>query len=462
MNSASMLQHWNPEDRSVWEHGGRAMATRNLWISIPALALAFAVWMLWSVVVVYLPAAGFRYSTNQLFWLTALPALCGATLRVFYAFVVPLVGGRRFTAWATASLLLPAVGMGLAVQNPHTPYEWMLVLALLCGLGGANFSSSMAHISFFFPTARKGVALGLNAGLGHLGVAAAQFVVPAVIGVGIFGAWGGVAQSTEPPMWLQNAGFVWVPLIVASAVAAWWGMDDLTPAPTGFAEQAVIFTREHNWWMCWLYVGTFGSFIGFSAAMPMLIQSQFAASAAMQLAWVGPLIGAVTRPLGGWLADRWGGGRITWWSFFVMAVAILGVVWSLPQAALGEGAQTAGNLAGFLAAFALLFAAAGVGNGSTFRMIPLIFAALRQMQAEPLPAAQALAARESEVEAAAVLGFVSAMGAYGGFFIPKSFGTAISLTGSPALALYVFFAFYLSCMALTWWHYSRPGAPMPC
>ncbi|MDO8376804.1 MAG: MFS transporter, partial [Aquabacterium sp.] len=326
------IGHWNPEDRGFWERNGRSVATRNLWLSIPALTLAFAVWMVWSVVVVHLPAAGFRYSTNQLFWLTALPALCGATLRIFYAFVVPIVGGRRFTALATASLVVPALGIGFAVQDPGTPYELMVALALLCGLGGGNFASSMAHISYFYPSAHKGYALGLNAGLGHLGVPIVQFVVPLVIGAGVFGALGGVPQATtDGPQWLQNAGFIWVPFIVVSALAAWFGMDDLAEAKAGFAEQAVNFTRKHNWLMCWLYVGTFGSFIGYSAGLPMLIQSQFPDADALQLVWLGPLLGALMRPFGGWLADRVGGARVTFWTFVAMALGVTAVLVCLPR-----------------------------------------------------------------------------------------------------------------------------------
>ncbi len=464
MAAMPIIRHWNPEDRGFWDRSGRTVATRNLWLSIPALTLAFAVWMLWSVVVVHLPAAGFNFSTNQLFWLTALPALSGATLRIFYAFAVPIVGGRRFTALATASLLLPALGIGFAVRDPGTSYEWMVALAMLCGLGGANFASSMANISFFFPNARKGYALGLNAGLGHLGVAMVQLVVPLVIGVGAFGAFVGAPQATaQGPVWLQNAGFIWVPFIAASAVAAWFGMDDLADAKAGFSEQAVIFTRKHNWLMCWLYLGTFGSFIGFSAGLPMLIQSQFLRDDLPQLAWLGPLIGALLRPLGGWLADRYGGGRITFWSFVAMALGVTAVLQCLPhQAAIAGLDGQVGSYPGFLAAFALLFAASGLGNGSTFRMIPTIFLTERQRAAEPLPSAQAQATKDGNVEAAAVLGLASAIGAYGGFFIPKSYGTAIAMTGSPAAALQVFILFYFTCIALTWWYYSRRHAPMPC
>ncbi len=466
MTSMTIIQHWNPEDRTFWERSGAAVARRNLWVSVPALALAFAVWMLWSVVVAYLPAAGFRYSTNQLFWLTALPALGGATLRIFYAFAVPMVGGRRFTTLATASLLLPAVGIGLAVQDPNTPFEWMVVLALLCGLGGGNFASSMANISFFFPSARQGYALGMNAGLGHLGVALVQWLVPLAISASVFGVFSGSAQPTEHgPMWLQNAGFVWVPLILASTAAAWFGMDDLAhlhAGHVGLAEQAVIFTRKHNWLMCWLYLGTFGSFIGFSASVPMLAQSQFQRTDALQLVWLGPLAGALVRPLGGWLADRCGGARVTFWIFVVMACAAAAALWCLPDADSAGLHGKGGHFMGFLAAFGVLFAAAGMGNGSTFRMISSLFVAERIRRAESLPSAQALAAREGAAEAAAALGFASAIGAYGGFFIPKSVGSSLAMTGSAAAALGVFIAFYVSCIALTWWAYSRRNAPHPC
>jgi len=463
MTSMTIIQHWNPEDRSFWDRSGRAVARRNLWVSVPALALAFAVWMLWSVVVVHLPAAGFRYSTNQLFWLTALPALCGATLRIFYAFAVPMIGGRRFTTLATASLLVPAIGIGLAVQDPNTPFEWMVVLALLCGLGGGNFASSMANISFFFPSARQGYALGLNAGLGHLGVALVQLLVPLAISAGVFGLFAGPAQqTTQGPMWLQNAGFIWVPLILASTAAAWFGMDDLADTRAGMAEQAVIFTRRHNWLMCWLYLGTFGSFIGFSASLPMLAQSQFQRADALHLVWLGPLIGAVLRPLGGWMADHWGGARVTFWIFVAMAFAAAAALFCLPATDTTGQPVQGGNFPGFLAAFGVLFAASGIGNGSTFRMISSLFVAERVQRAGGLPSDQALAAKEGTVEAAAALGFASAIGAYGGFFIPKSVGSSLAMTGSASAALAMFIVFYLSCIALTWWAYSRRNAPYPC
>ena len=224
--SKHVITRWEPENPDFWQSEGKAIARRNLWLSIPALLLAFSVWVLWSMLVVNLPNIGFKYTPNQLFWLTALPALSGATLRIFYSFMVPIFGGRKWTALSTATLLIPAIGIGFAVRDPATSYITMLVLALLCGLGGGNFSSSMANISFFFPKAEKGTALGLNAGLGNLGVSVMQFVVPMVISAGVFGALGGDSQTwvkgtVQKQIWLQNAGFVWVPFIILTTLTAW-------------------------------------------------------------------------------------------------------------------------------------------------------------------------------------------------------------------------------------------------
>jgi MFS transporter, NNP family, nitrate/nitrite transporter len=463
-----VITEWEPENAGFWHRTGRAIARRNLWVSIPALTLAFAVWMVWSVVVVNLPNVGFTFTTDQLFWLTALPALCGATLRIFYSFIVPIFGGRRWTAISTASLLIPAVGMGFAVQDPTTPYWVFVALALACGLGGGNFSSSMSNISFFFPKSEKGLALGLNAGLGNLGVSIVQFVVPLVITVGIFGLLAGEPQTwtrgdATKQLWLQNAGFLWVPFIVVASLAAWFLMNDLASARASFTEQAVVFKRKHNWLMCVLYIGTFGSFIGYSAGFPLLIKSQFPGVDPTQYAFLGPLVGALIRPIGGWLSDKMGGATVTFWNFLVMAAAVVGVIWFLPSG--GE----AGNFWGFFAMFMLLFLTTGIGNGSTFRMIPVIFLTERMREAQGAsgdgrisPAAEAQAQKDGSKEAAAVLGFSAAIGAYGGFFIPKSYGTSIALTGGPTGALWTFFAFYMICIAITWWYYSRRGAEMPC
>ena len=433
--ASHVLTIWNPEDGAFWRSEGKPVAARNLWISIPALFLSFAVWMVWSAVVVNLPNIGFTYTTDQLFWLAALPGLSGATLRIFYSFMVPIFGGRRWTTISTASLLIPALGIGFAVQNPATPFSTMLILSLLCGFGGGNFASSMSNISFFFPKSQKGTALGLNAGLGNLGVSAVQFIVPLVITVGLFGGIAGDPQtwtkgSVTKEMWLQNAGFIWVPFIVISTIAAWFGMNDISSARASFRDQAVIFQRKHNWLMCWLYLGTFGSFIGYSAALPLLIKAQFPDLDPMRYAFLGPLVGALARPIGGWVSDKLGGAPVTLWNFVVMTLAAIGVILTLD-----------GPFWAFLTLFIVLFLATGVGNASTFRMIPIIF---------------------GSAEAAAVLGFSSAIGAYGGFFIPKSFGTSIARTGGPQAALIGFVIFYLTCIAITWWYYSRKNAEVKC
>lgn len=460
--SGHVISHWEPEEHEFWQHEGKSVANRNLWISIPALLLAFAVWMVWSVVVVNLPNIGFKYSTNQLFWLTALPGLSGATLRIFYSFMVPIFGGRKWTTVSTASLLIPAIGIGFAVQDVNTGYPTMLILALLCGFGGGNFASSMANISFFFPKSQKGYALGMNAGLGNLGVSVVQFVVPLVITAGVFGALGGEPQiwakaGQTKQFWLQNAGFIWVPFIFITTLAAWFGMNDIASAKASFADQAVIFKRKHNWLMCWLYVGTFGSFIGYSAGFPLLIKSQFPDVNPLQYAFLGPLVGALARVAGGWIADKFGGARVTFWTFIVMIGAVIGVINFLP------GAGSMGNFWGFFWMFMLLFAGTGVGNASTFRMIPVIFLTERQREAAGQgAAAQAKAIVDANKEGAAVLGFTSAIAAYGAFFIPKSYGTSIALTGGPNAALWCFIGFYATCVIVTWWFYSRKNAEMPC
>ncbi|CAM2198309.1 nitrate:nitrite antiporter NarK [Paraburkholderia kururiensis] len=457
-----LLEIWTPEDKAFWEREGEAVARLNLWISVPALFLAFAIWQVWSVVAVSLPSLGFHYSTNQLFWLAAAPALSGATLRIFYSFMVPLVGGRRWTAISTASLLIPALGIGFAVQDNTTSYPTMLLLALLCGFGGGNFSSSMANISFFFPKERKGSALGVNAGLGNLGVSVVQFLSPLVVTAGVFGIFGGAPQTIIKnhetiQVWTQNAAFIWVPWIAIASLAAWFGMNDLAEAKASFSEQAVIFRRKHNWLMCVLYLGTFGSFIGYAAGFPLLIKSQFPGINPLAYAWLGPLVGAVVRPFGGWLADRLGGARVTLWNFVVMACAVGGVLYFLPTGPSG------GVFGGFFSSFLVLFLTTGIGNGSTFRMIPVIFQTLKLREVNPKDRdAVARATKEGNTEAAATLGFSAAMAAYGGFFIPKSYGSSIALTGGPEAALYVFIAFYLICIAVTWWHYARRNAPMPC
>lgn len=448
------IQDWRPEEKNFWEGGGRAIARRNLWISVPCLLLSFAVWMVWSVVVAKLPSVGFAFNNDQLFWLAALPGLSGATLRIFYSFMPAIFGGRLWTTLATWSLLIPALGMGFAVQNPNTAYWIFLGLALLCGFGGGNFASSMANISFFFPKAEKGNALAINAGLGNLGVSVVQFVVPLVITAGVFGWLGGDPQTATvngvtTTLWLQNAGFVFVPFIVASAFAAWFGMDDIATMKASFADQSVIFSRAHNWIMCWLYTGTFGSFIGFSAAFPLLAKILFPDVNALQYAFLGPLVGAVARAAAGKPSDRIGGGRITFWVFVAMSLGVVGILYAIGM----KGSPSAFPV--FFASFLFLFAATGVGNASTFQMIPAI---MRKEVARLEPQLSALdRVKQSDKESAAIIGFTSAIAAFGAFFIPKSFGSSISMTGGAEAALYGFLVFYMSCIAITWWFYTRRG-----
>ncbi|RXT05800.1 NarK family nitrate/nitrite MFS transporter [Ammoniphilus sp. CFH 90114] len=425
--------NWNPENEQFWEAEGKRHARRNLLISVPALLLAFAVWQIWSVVAVRLNDVGFSFTSTQLFTLAALPGLTGATLRIFYTFLPGIFGGKNWTVISTASLLIPSIGIGLAVQNPETSFTTMAILAALCGLGGGNFSSSMANISFFFPKKSKGIALGINAGIGNLGVSTVQFLAPIVITMGIFGAVGGVNQqlANGSEVWIQNAAFIWVIPIILVTIAALFGMDNLPSAKQSFKEQAVIFKRKHTWIMTWLYVMCFGSFIGYSAAFPLLIKSQFAELNVIHLAFLGPLVGAAIRPVGGWLSDKFGGALVTFWDTIVMIAATFGVIYFLNEK----------NFTGFLIMFLILFTTTGIANGSTFRMIPFIFPAK---------------------EAAPVLGFTAAIGAYGAFFIPKIFGWSIETTGAANLALYLFIGYYAISLVVTWYYYSRKNAEVKC
>ncbi|WAJ28158.1 nitrate/nitrite transporter [Antarcticirhabdus aurantiaca] len=441
-----LLTDWRPDDPVFWEKTGRAIARRNLWISTYCLALAFAVWQLWSIVVAWLPAAGFQFTSNQLFWLAAAPGISGATLRIFYSFLVPVFGGRLWTALSTGTLLIPAFGIGYAVQDPQTPYLIFLTLALLCGFGGGNFASSVSNISFFFPKTEKGRALAINSGIGNLGVSVVQLLVPIVISMGIFGTLAGNPQTTPDgaSVWLQNAGFVWVPLILVGVGAAWFGMNNIASAKASFTEQLVIVRHLHTWVMCWLYTGTFGTFIGMSAAFPLLTRLVFPQVDALHYAFIGPLVGALSRAFSGGLSDRLGGERVTFWVFVSMIVFAVLLVWSLEIQ----------SFPAFFAMTLLLFFASGIGNASTFQMVPGIMTRVVDAQ-EPQASAEERR-HKAEWESAAVTGFISAIAAYGGFFIPKALGTSIDVSGSANGALYGFAAFFITCALATWFFYTGP------
>lgn len=444
--TTTWISNWNPEDEKFWEREGKQIARRNLIWSILAEHLGFSVWMTWSIVATKLPQAGFQYTTDQLFQLVALPGLIGALLRFPYTFAVPKFGGRNWTIISAALLLVPTMSLAYFVTRPDTPFWLMLTVAATAGFGGGNFASSMANISFFYPNRVKGWALGLNAAGGNIGVSSVQLVTPFIVGAGA--GWVSLYMATpqgSAGLYLQNAGLVWMPLIALALFGAWRYMNNLTAARSTFKDQLSIVKRKHTWVISWLYIGTFGSFVGYSAAFPLLLKTQFP-TITVGIAFLGPLVGSLARPLGGLLADKVGGARITFWNFVVMGAATIAVIHFIDIK----------NFPGFLVSFLVLFVTTGIGNGSTFRMIPSIFRAekLREVKGAG-EAARARALTAAGIETAAVLGFTSAIGACGGYLIPSSFGASIAATGGPNLALKVFLAFYATCVVITWWHYLR-------
>ncbi|EBF4925507.1 MFS transporter, partial [Salmonella enterica] len=317
-----LLSDWRPENPAFWENKGKGIARRNLWISVSCLLLAFCVWMLFSAVAVNLNKIGFNFTTDQLFLLTALPSLSGAILRVPYSFMVPLFGGRKWTVLSTVILIIPCAWLGFAVQNPATPFGVFMLIALLCGFAGANFASSMGNISFFFPKARQGSALGINGGLGNLGVSVMQLIAPLVIFLPIFTFLGarGVPQPDGSLLALTNAAWIWVPLLAVATLAAWFGMNDIGSSKASVVSQLPVLKRLHLWLLSLLYLATFGSFIGFSAGFAMLAKTQFPDVNILQLAFFGPFIGALARSAGGVISDKFGGVRVTLINFIFMAL----------------------------------------------------------------------------------------------------------------------------------------------
>jgi MFS transporter, NNP family, nitrate/nitrite transporter len=428
---ARWITTWNPEDTEFWKATGKRIARRNLIWGILVETLGFSIWLVWSVTATKLPSVGFTYTTDQLLTLVAVPGLVGALIRFPYTFAVPRFGGRNWTIVSALVLLIPTAGLAILVQDPTTPYWLMVTVAATAGLGGGNFASSMANISFFYPDREKGLALGLNAAGGNLGVSIVQLLVPLVIA-------GGATVH------LERAGLMWIPLLVVSAICAALFMDNLATARSTFADQIGVAREKHTWIMSFLYIGTFGSFVGYSAVFPLLLKIQFP-DVTTNLAFLGPLVGSVLRPLGGWLSDRVGGARVTLWNFVLMAAITVGVV----------AFATEQNFTGFLLCFLGLFVTAGIGNGSTFRMIPAIFRALHQRLVDAKLCSPEQAASYARRDAAAVIGISAAIGALGGFFIPKTLASSIKSTGSPATAFGVFVAGYLLFAATTWWCYRR-------
>ncbi|EDV5645378.1 NarK family nitrate/nitrite MFS transporter, partial [Salmonella enterica subsp. enterica serovar Braenderup] len=440
-----LLSDWRPENPAFWENKGKGIARRNLWISVSCLLLAFCVWMLFSAVAVNLNKIGFNFTTDQLFLLTALPSLSGAILRVPYSFMVPLFGGRKWTVLSTVILIIPCAWLGFAVQNPATPFGVFMLIALLCGFAGANFASSMGNISFFFPKARQGSALGINGGLGNLGVSVMQLIAPLVIFLPIFTFLGvrGVPQPDGSLLALTNAAWIWVPLLAVATLAAWFGMNDIGSSKASVVSQLPVLKRLHLWLLSLLYLATFGSFIGFSAGFAMLAKTQFPDVNILQLAFFGPFIGALARSAGGVISDKFGGVRVTLINFIFMALFTALLFLTLP----GSGA---GSFSAFYLVFMGLFLTAGLGSGSTFQMIAVIFRQITLYNVKLRGGSDEQAQREAVTDTAAALGFISAIGAVGGFFIPKAFGTSLALTGSPVGAMKIFLLFYIACVLLTW------------
>ncbi len=436
------LDGYDPEDHVQWEGQGRAIAARNLRWSIACEFLGFIVWQLWSITVVKLPAAGFQLTDTQLFWLISMPALVGATLRIPYTFMVPRFGGRNWTVVSALLLLVPTIGLGVVVARPETPFWALLLVAATAGFGGGNFASSMANITWFYPADRKGWALGLNAAGGNLGAAVAQFVVPLVVIVGAAG-----------PLRLPLAGWIWVPLILVAAAGALRRMDNLGHARGDLAGSLAAVREPHFWLLSVLYIGTFGSFIGFSGVFPKLIADLFpghstvaVGTVALSLSFLGPLVGSLSRPYGGRLADRFGGARITVAAFVAMA----GLATALALTPPGAG------FVPFLLLFLALFVAAGIGNGSTYRMIPAVYRVRGLTRPEARPG-QASGAVPVERMASAALGLIAAVGAYGGFLIPQALAASRRATGDYTGAFVGFIAFYLLAVVLTAVVYLRRG-----
>lgn len=435
------IDDWRPEDPVFWETIGRPIARRNLIFSIFAEHVGFSVWMLWSIVVVQMTAAapghpaasGWALSASQALCLVAVPSGVGAFLRLPYTFAIPIFGGRNWTTVSAALVVIPCLLLAWAVSHPSLPFAVLVVIAATAGFGGGNFASSMANISFFYPEKDKGWALGLNAAGGNIGVAVVQKIIPPIVVAG-----SGVA--------LSRAGLFFVPLAVAAAVCAFLFMNNLTEAKADVKPVWQSLRHADTWIMSLLYIGTFGSFIGYSAAFPTLLKTVFGrGDIALGWAFLGAGIGSLVRPLGGKLADRIGGARITAASFVMLAAGAAAALWSVQSV----------NLPVFFVSFMFLFVATGIGNGSSYRMISRIF----QVKGE-------VAGGDPETmvnmrrQAAGALGIISSIGAFGGFVVPLAYAWSKVHFGNIEPALHFYVAFFLALLVVTWYCYLRRTTPM--
>lgn len=464
------IDDWRPEDPEFWDAVGAPVARRNLIWSIYAEHLGFSVWLIWSVSSAFLVAQGFAFTAQQLFVLVAIPNLVGSLIRVPYTFAVGRYGGRNWTMISAGLLLIPTLTFAWFVTQPGTPYWAFCVIAATAGFGGGNFASSMANINFFYPARLKGAALGLNAAGGNLGVAIIQLLLPVIVGgAGIFG----LVQASAGGVHLERAAWVYAGLAVIAVVAAFLFMDNLAGARTDVRQQLSVLRHRHTWVMSVLYIGTFGSFIGYSAALPLLIKLNFWSQPSPDVAgiginfayyaFLGALVGSIARPVGGRLADRYGGGRITLLAFGGMVVGTLGILVTLSRLEPLSSATRASVDANaevfplFLGIFLLVFACSGIGNGSTYKMIPAIFRTDALRATEDGTPERELALLDGTRRASAAVGIIGAVGAIGGFLIPMTFGApwvADPLTATK-VAFVVFTCFYVLCAVVTWAVYLR-------
>jgi MFS transporter, NNP family, nitrate/nitrite transporter len=470
---------WEPEDEAFWDSVGKRIATKNLILSMFVEHVGFCVWVLWTIVVLNLANIGITLSVSELFLLTLVPNLVGALLRIPYTLAVPRFGGRAWTTVSAALLFIPTLLLAIVVPSGwlanqgHGTQLWvLLVCAATAGFGGGNFSSSMANISFFYPERTKGFALGLNAAGGNLGVAVAQLVVPLVIIVGVPAA----AVTVVPhQVHLAYAGLIWLPFIAVAVIGAWFYMDSLTQAKADTRSYLASLRHRHTWVVSLLYIGTFGSFIGFSFALPLVIKTTFPEFLAAHpfiatylagLGFMGALIGSLSRPLGGLLADRIGGAKVTLAVFVGMvmctAIAIRGV--------------QAHSFEVFFGSYLMVFLLAGMGNGSTYKMIPSIFEALGRREAEEQGLELGSTLLVFKRQAAAVIGIAGAIGAAGGVLLQvvlrqASLGVSglVAAAPTPAAkvavaaahadwsvsALWVFLGSYVVFAGITWFVYLR-------
>jgi NNP family nitrate/nitrite transporter-like MFS transporter len=442
-SGGTWLDKWTPEDEGFWNLRGKRLAWRTLWITTANLTMAFIVWFVVSALVVRLPSIGFKLSTTQLFWLAAMPGLAGGTLRIVHTFLVPLYGTRHVVTISTLLLLIPAVGWFFAIQDPETPFWLLMTLAFLAGLGGGNFSSFMPSTSLFFPKRLQGTALAIQAGIGNFGVSVVQFVTPWIIGFALAGTLLGAPQVMTKPdgttasVWLQNATAVYVPFILVFAIAAWFMLRSV-PVRANFREQLDIFKEKHGFFMTLLYIMTFGSFSGFSATFPLLIKQVYGglegAPDPLTFAFLGPLVGSISRIVAGPISDRLGGARVTHWSGIGMLVSAIAVTFFTAPTSMA-------SFPWFVGAMLALFFFAGAGNASTFKQMPMIF-----------PPRQA----------GGIIGWTAAMAAYGPFAAGILIGYSIAWFGSPNAFFYWAAFFYLVCIGINWWFYARKGAEKPC